>query len=727
MLALSAAAIFPIVGLIGAGLDMSRMYAVKSRLQSACDAGALTGRRVMGANTWSYNNGIANTQALKAFDLNFGANTFGTSGLTRSYTETSGSVGGQASVTVPLTLMKIPYLLMGQPSSTIGNVSVTCDSQMRIPNTDVMFVLDTTGSMYCTPAMTTAQCGNYINYYGYQDQAGSRIQGLKHATKCFYEALAKLNSQENCGPDPTGGLSSSIQLRFGFVPYASNVNVAASLPTSYFANQWSYQSRQVPNQLQWVSTGGAWTTTSSTTGTPGSYSWNNSFQNVGANVTVNGTTYNQYLKKVTSCNGANTPPNTTAVTNTSTNTVLNPGTLSNPSQTSQTSHTDTTNDNVATRYRYANWTASSTNGWAPGYCTLQKDNSSTYQTTSSSEKQRSISWAQQLVATSTNFDYKKYTFDISGLKNGSSWDYTVDVPVNLSSPMTDANGNTYRIASTKTATWDGCIEEAQTFQNTDGNPADDWSPIPASAKDMNIDLVPNPSDPTTLWGPALPDIVWGRVSNGNYTRATVSTNNDLSGYYSYYCPQTPASKLTAYTTGSTASVRNGFDTYVDSLVPAGSTYHDIGMLWGARFISPDGIFASENRLTPGGGQINRNIIFMTDGDTSTHDNDYTAYGINWWDQRQTNAANPADDANWVNATFDGIVNARLIALCTAVKNKNITIWVISFGAGVMQSTKDRLKSCATDDAHYFDASDNIQLNNAFNSIATKIGQLRLTS
>ncbi len=36
--------------------------------------------------------------------------------------------------------------------------------------------------------------------------------------------------------------------------------------------------------------------------------------------------------------------------------------------------------------------------------------------------------------------------------------------------------------------------------------------------------------------------------------------------------------------------QTSFNAYADSLVATGSTYHDIGMIWGARISSPDGIF-----------------------------------------------------------------------------------------------------------------------------------------
>ena len=52
-LAIAAAAFIPLVGIIGSGVDMSRLYIVKTRLQHACDAGALAGRKAMGSGQWS--------------------------------------------------------------------------------------------------------------------------------------------------------------------------------------------------------------------------------------------------------------------------------------------------------------------------------------------------------------------------------------------------------------------------------------------------------------------------------------------------------------------------------------------------------------------------------------------------------------------------------------------------------------------------------------------------
>ncbi len=205
---------------------------------------------------------------------------------------------------------------------------------------------------------------------------------------------------------------------------------------------------------------------------------------------------------------------------------------------------------------------------------------------------------------------------------------------------------------------------------------------------------------------------WSGTSTSNWNTAAISaTTTDYANGSSYSCP-TAAHKLQAWPDA------DDFDDYVDSLTPDGATYHDIGMLWGARLMSPTGIFASENAYTPKGGEIQRHMIFMTDGDTNANDYDYAAYGLPFFDHRET----PASPAK---TQLDDQVNSRLLALCGAVKNKNITLWVISFGASVNSTTQGRLSQCASA-GRYFTAADATQLQTTFQSIADQISQLRLT-
>lgn len=603
VLAMVAAGVFPMLGLLGGGIDMSRIFLAKNRLQFACDSGALAGRKMMGGGAWSANSNKANTTAENIFNANFVSGAYGTSGLTKAFSEDAGNVTGTASVVVPMMIMKV----FGFTTKTI---SVTCSAEMRIPNTDVMFVLDTTGSM-----------GSKAN----SSDTMTKINGLKLAVKCFYEALAKLDINDaNCGSTPSGGNSANVQLRFGFVPYSSNVNVGGLLSNDWVANNALYQSR-----------------VSALTGGWSYYS---------------GDSNTQTIYDLSSCPTVNTK-----------NTVMN-----TPSQGLRTTNGD--------------WYSNCTQQWWNGNWSVSRN--------------RYTDYVEQ---PDYAYTYQPVTHDVSGLKAGGySWNSSVNLPIGYANAMTSV-------------AWDGCIEERQTWKNSDGNATDDYDPVPASAYDMDIDMVPNPANPATQWKPLLPNAVWGRYnSSGNNSYANITSTSDLSRNYSYACP-VASRKLQEYPTANT------FKNYVNSLSANGNTYHDIGLAWGARIMSPTGLFASENAFTPEGGQIERHLIFMTDGDTVTSTTGYTSQGVAWWDRRQTtNSSAPS------TGILDDTVNARTTALCTAIKNKNITLWVISYGNGVSSAAQTRLQNCASP-GRFYSASDSASLIAQFKAIADEISQLRLTN
>ncbi|NRD90601.1 hypothetical protein C8024_15765 [Sphingopyxis sp. BSNA05] len=175
-LAMAGMAIFPLAAMIGGGVDVSRIYLVQTRLQQACDAGALAGRRQMGSGNWT---ATSNTSAQNMFKANFETDAFGSYDGTSSFSENAGTVTGIASVKVDMAVMQ----MFGFGTK---DVSVECDASMSIPNTDVMFVLDTTGSMNC-PDTGSSYCSNNGN----REASNARIRGLRSAVKCFYETLAK--------------------------------------------------------------------------------------------------------------------------------------------------------------------------------------------------------------------------------------------------------------------------------------------------------------------------------------------------------------------------------------------------------------------------------------------------------------------------------------------------------------------------------------------------------
>lgn len=643
-LAIVAAATLPLIGIIGGGLDMSRLYLVKARLQHACDAGALSGRKAMAGEDWTT---ATEDNANELFEANFADGAYGTSDLARDFSESDGIVTGTVSVDVPMTLMRV----FGFTEKT---VEVDCTAKMEIPNTDVMFVLDTTGSMNCSPSDANVNCNQGVPV------ASKRITALRKAVKCFYEALAKIDTDADCGSTPSGQ-GSTAQIRFGFVPYSTNVNVGKLLPNDYLADRWTYQTRRANVAVPPQKTETYW-------------------ENYGSSISQADCL--KFMKN--EAFGAFTPTSTSSG-----------GPQPAPTVVSTFPH-DGTASSSGNNSEWGGWNNAPDSSGTTRSCRRKRTDTTTYY----EEKFQ-------------NWTYNQFEVDVSGLKaGGSAWNSSFTMP------SSDTDLDTESVADAivgddvpaTTISWGGCIEERQTVET------DDFDPIPDEAFDLDIDLVPD-SD-ATRWKPALPGLIFTRrgSSVSSWNTASQTTTNDYPNGSSYYCPA-QASKLQVWSDGGTGA--GGFSAYVNSLTPTGNTYHDIGILWGARLMSPTGIFASENEETETGGSIQRHMIFMTDGDTNANSSDYAAYGLPFFDQRQT-AGQPSKD------DMDNQVNARFSALCTAVKNKNITLWVISFGAGVNEVTQARLSECASS-GKFFSIADSQSLINKFKQIASEIADLRLTS
>lgn len=660
VLAIVAASIIPLAGMVGGGVDISRMYIVKTRLQHACDAGALAGRKQMGGGTWAFNSNAAQGAANRFFDANIQASPYGASSVTRAFSESAGKVSGTASAIVPMTLMRV----FGRTTETL---SVTCDAEMRLPNTDVMFVLDTTGSMADKAVSTDSQ---------------TKMQALKSAVKCFYEIVARLDTAENCTTGaPSGGTGNTVQIRFGFVPYASKVNVGRLLKPEWVADSWPYQSREAvkhtENDTVWTDGSPQVTNTQFTVSSNGSWS------------TID-TYYGTSSQGESWCSGL-VPAQGEVSTSGSEG-----GRQNQQTTTSGSSRTVTwyTNQN-GSRYEYQyTWRSSDRR------CRIQRRTASGQvrrdytQTDTSTQVPREV------------FDgylYKKLNLNVSGLKNGTGWNSSITLPLGSQ-------------GAARTITWDGCIEERQTvWQST-------YSPIPSGAKDLDIDSTPVSGDVTTQWGPALPSVIFARnvTSNWDSLNMAESSSPTTAEYYNSlpaYCP-TEAKKLQTW---STASL---FESYVDGLVANGGTYHDNGILWGARLMSPTGIFRSENEFTPQGAEIERHLIFMTDGEACTYQDNYGPYGFEWLDRRRSDPNQAPTFGCLTTGTITQQVNARTQAICTAVKNKNITLWVIWFGAS-NSTIEGMMTTCATP-GRFFAARNASDLQNTFKSIADQISQLRLT-
>ncbi len=643
---ISAAALVPLMAMVGGGVDASRYYMTSTRLQAACDAGALAARRAMDDDDFT---GEHKQIGRNFFDQNFEDGQFGLEELARDYSATQdGEVVGAATGT-------LPSVIMDAFGYDEFELDVSCTADINISNTDIMFVLDVTGSMNC-PATDTG-CSNNGNV----EAADSKMSNLRDSVLTFYDSVE-------------AATSNNAQVRYGIMPYSNQVNVGDSLSSAWMAQRHTYQSREADWEVTTSSepTYGYVTSGTEYRRTGGAYGWDNQNQEK---------LFRYYVSNYDQCAAK-------------TSTMYDIYHDSNEANWVQTSQYGV--DPRVTEYRapvqYEYYSFSRGTYYNGGRCDLYFDyylywgdsvitvTETREQTGTEEEEELEFYWA-----------YRDVEFDLSEVYSTGS----------LVAPTGWEEAN-------ETHVWNGCIEEADTVATAS------WNPVPTSAYDLDIDLVP--ATEAERWKPMLPSLVYPRYEDGTtnvyntsyWTRSEVRTKVDKN-QPTTYCPKA-ARKLEEFDSRSELqswiSAANGF-------VARGATYHDFGMIWGARFISPDGIFSSENATAPNGDAISRHIVFMTDGTQATNNYIYGLYGVEWWDRRVTTDGSQSQMADRHASRFQ--------AACKAARNKNISVWVVAFGTDLSQNLID----CATPGRAY-QASDADALDEAFREIAEKISALRLT-
>lgn len=625
-LALTAAAIIPCIAVVGSAVDISRYYIMQSRLQNACDSAVLAGRKSMTGLEWaSKDEGVARN----FFNFNFPAGMMGAGSPVIDFDTTAdGQVNAAATVLAPTVLMS----LFGFGDKTL---TAACTAELQLPNTDVVFALDTTLSM------------NETN----PGDSQSRIVALRGAVSNFHTALAR-------------AATSGAQVRYGFVPFSSTVNVGHFMQRDWMVDSWTYQSR-VPDGTRQRNVAGSVST-----------QWRTDYQRV--------------ISGGTSTHDTSGSPE---------NCVAPPNTYSDNGGWKVIS-TTTHSDGHRTEIRRITQTGSQYSASiVNGLCRIRETRYN-----NQVQEQSRTSYTQTTggsTVTDYFWNYRPVTYDVRPLKG------------NRGDGLMAGGSITAQIANNHgslTTSWGGCIEERDTVRNAS------YNPIPASAYDLDVDLVPIAGNPATQWRPLMPQLVFVRRSvtnwrvaddpqiTSNYTRG-----DQIQGSLASVCPSR-SQKLKTMTASE-------ITTYMNSLQTGGWTYLDIGMLWAGRLISPSGLFRNENSTAANGGSISRHLIFMTDGQIETFIRNYDAYGLSALDRRRTAAGSLPTDAGQ-----NQIVSDRFDALCGVIKSKGITIWTVAFGT----SLTSQLRSCASGNDRAFSAQNAAQLNAAFEDIASKIAQLRLT-
>lgn len=569
---LTALGIMLLLGMGGGALDLGRIYLVKSRMQQGCDAGVLAFRKSM--------QGTAVTPttyptALAYFNANFSPGRYGSQNtqFPSPTVDENVIVHGVASTVVPVTLMRV----FGFRQVAL---STTCDAQLQLPNTDVMFVLDTTGSM------TDTNPGDSSN----------RITGLRTAVLNFYNTLeqAKL---------------AGTQVRYGFVPYSNTVNVGMLLRREWIVDDWTYQSRQFDRQAQEETGKQGATNSSSTTWTPA----------------TNKTIYTYYGDP----ENCIAPANNDKTTNAS-------STAWSPS--------DTALPRSRTNYRTYGGETYSASVNNNGQCVITKTSNDTTDQQQTQTITANPNAGEPIYTTRNYFWYKAVKYPVSafkgsaanGLMAGAS---NVSMP-NVNAPTgSNTYGSEQKVSWTAA---NACIEERTTLRPGETGTAWDMD-VDQVPNPANPDTQWRPTLPALVFARRVtdykPDTPKGwDVSDFNTTNSYVRLSSYLNSQAA--CPS-PARKLQSKEGGLTAGV---VKSYLDGLLTRGRTYHDIGFLWGLRLISREGLFASENGNAADGGSIARNIILMTDGATDSHIQDYEAYGLSALDRRRTDKASTPTDS-----------------------------------------------------------------------------------
>lgn len=636
-LAMIAMATIPLAGMVGSAVDIGRSYLIKSRLQQACDAGVLAARRAMSGSVLDAN---ATAQGNRFFNINFSTDTAGSTNTSFTTAPTSdGQVTGTARARVPMTITKVF-------GTEFVDLAVKCDARLEISNTDVMMVLDTTGSMAGCPG--SGGCSE------------SKMASLRTAVVNFYKTINDATSE-------------NARFRIGFVAYSTTVNMrqdpfddSETLPAAWFVDNWTYQSRVAnmdrPGWNGSTSFGGY------TTQTYGSRLSNGDCTAYGRNEPFTG--YSPAATTDADTTNSN-PRNTQA-----------PATVF-----SDTQPTDR-------RRIYERLTGTWTTGG-----TRTCDRRWRIATTTYAENGR---------FSFSTWDYRPVTYNVAAFRSGT--------PVNVYTASTPPTGSTtvqgsynmvdllsapgLSITGTSTV-WEGCIEERS------GNAQATFSPIPSTSWDLNINTAPDGS-PATEWRPLWPELVYARSGESN--EIDVTTN------------RSPVASATACPSASShLAVRTESDvqSYVDGLNPEGGTYHDFGMAWGARMLSPVGMWISRNSTAPNGRPVSRHLIFMTDGIMEPQPTLYGAQGYENMDRRVMGAGSGALTGG-AGGNMAVRHNARFLALCNSARASNMTIWTVNFSS----SAQPTLVSCA-DPGKAFDATNGAQLQTQFQAIASQIAELRL--
>ncbi len=567
VLPIAAVAMLVGIAIVGGGVDMSRAYKAKNRMQAACDSATLAGRKAVTINGFDTD---AENTANDYFGTNFDENSQEVRNVVFNATsdDNGNTVVGKATAVQDTALMRVFGF-------NEFDLEVDCSASMGVGNSDVVMVLDSTGSMgWNLP-------GSYQ----------TRISALRAAMKNFYDTLS----------DATSGTNARI--RYGFVPYSQSVNVGHLLEADWLVDEYEYASRRPDYDTQTTEVFDYWgdpvysTDTSKNNNSSGSWSQYSS------------TPYgdkNQCIQQLPSDGSWEDHGNSTTETTSQEvdGQLIEITSEIQPQRKLQYRCRKSSGIfYINSRYKYRDFITSTTATSDAVYTT--------------EETEVFDRWIYENVIHDTS-DYK--TFSPASALVGASKRHSDNDYGDMFSWTGDP--------VTSTSLWQGCILERKTVASSSFSFTSLLGLSPSGALDLDIDSAPDISDPETQWAPMWPEVSYRRWDNSGDHYTQDSTTNGTSARSNARCPT--QSRLLS------EMDETSFDNYADSLVATGNTYLDVGMVWGGRLSSPTGIFQSNVAEEPNNGaEVARHLIFMTDGEMATVNDRPTAYGIERNEHRVT--------------------------------------------------------------------------------------------
>lgn len=164
------------------------------------------------------------------------------------------------------------------------------------------------------------------------------------------------------------------------------------------------------------------------------------------------------------------------------------------------------------------------------------------------------------------------------------------------------------------------------------------------------------------------------------------------------CPKTSITPLT--------NNQNELLTGISQLTAEGSTYVNVGLVWGLRVLSPD--FPFMEGVSWSNQDWKKAVILMTDGNNEVNGN-YSAYGR-------------SSQVSITNTTL----NNRVLDVCDELKEKGVLVYTITFYSNISTATKNIYKSCATQPSMWYDAPTQAKLIEVYGKIAKELSNLHIT-